>query len=96
MTTIKITDKRAIIVHGNSTALAEWKTTKTKIKGTDEYVEKSGWYEYLWPSTMENAVNKLAQEFVSDLNLVLTMQEFKEQYQGFVEQLKEAINGEGN
>lgn len=94
MTTIKITDKRAIVVHDNSVALAEWKKS---IKGKgDDKVETWGWSEYRWPSSVGRAVDHLAQEFVSDMQLVVSMREFKMYFEGAINQIKSKINGEGN
>lgn len=96
MTTIKITDERAIIINDNSIALAKWATRKTKDKATGKYNVENFWSEYLWPSNIDRAVEHLVQEFVSDMELTMTMKEFKVHYEGFIEHIKSTINGKGN
>lgn len=93
MTTIKITENRAILVKDNTVALAKWHISKVKIKGTYEYEIKQGWVEYRWPANMDRAVATLAQEFVSDMELIVSMKEFKETYQEVINTITAAING---
>ena len=91
MTTIKITDERAILVKDNTVALAQWQKNIDKDKN-----EKWSWAEYRWPSNMERAIELLAQEFVSDMQLTVSMKEFKLYFEGAMNQIKAKINGEGS
>lgn len=93
MTTIKITDDRAILVYDSTFALAVWKTTKVKNAETGEYDTKAAWAEYKWCSSMDRAVDLLAQEIIADMELTVTMKEFKLHFQNAVKLIKDKING---
>jgi hypothetical protein len=88
MTTIKINESRAIQVDKNSFSLAEYVLVKDKKKG-DYYA----WSQYAWPSTMENCINRLAQEMVAGLCVEISMSEFKEKWDEFLELIYKAIDG---
>lgn len=92
MTTIVITDKRAILVKSDYVALAEWSTWKVKDPDTGEKIDKSGWTEYKWPGTVERCIEALTRELVSDLNLTLTMKEFKEKWNEMLELIYKRIH----
>lgn len=84
---IKITEKRAIIINDNSYALAKLSTRKDKGKERQEY-----WSEYMWPMTLERAINKLVQEFMSDIDMTVSLKEFNAHFERAVEQIKDTIN----
>lgn len=85
---VKITDKRAIVVHDNSYALAKW--TKKKNPTTKEVTYD--WAEYMWPSEMDRAVNILAQEMMAEMGVVVDMMKFKAHFAEALEQIKKAIH----
>jgi hypothetical protein len=90
MTIIKITNNRAIVVHDTSFALAKWSQKQDKNK--KKYYD---WTEYCWPSTMERAVDKLAQTLISQLNIEVSLFEFRAKWVEFVEQIKAKLDEEG-
>lgn len=87
--TIKITKSRAINVHKNFVALAAWVQNTHK----DTKVEKPYiWSEYSWPSSMDRAINLLAQELLSDMDQTVNMTEFKSFFGDALNQIKTKIN----
>ena len=90
--TIKITDTRAIVVNDTNYALAKWKNKKMSKNGPDNWV----WSEYMWCTTMDNAIRRLAQELLSDMDQTVTMTEFKAYFQDAFEQIKKAIDEAGS
>ena len=93
MTIIKINATRAIIVNDATYALAKWeKRTRTLPDKSKEVYHD--WGEYMWPSSLDSAIDMLAQEFVSNLNITVSMAEFKEKWNEMLNLIYIAINGE--
>jgi hypothetical protein len=91
MTTIVITKKRAIQVTDDGYILAKWNPTINK-----KAEEPVGWSGYKYPSTIERCVDVLIREFISDLDLTISLQEFRGLYEDMLHQIKAKINGEGD
>jgi len=78
------------MVYDRHFALAKWER-KQRTKTKEFYM---GWTEYMWPSSMESCIRWLVQEFVARSNLVVSMKEFKEKWDEYLQLIYKKIDEE--
>jgi len=90
MTTIVIKEKElAIQVEESSFNIAKWVVSKNKKTGK----VTEGWVTYLYPHSLDRAIQLVVQKIVSDQNLVISVIDFKDEWDKVLTEIYAIIHG---